>query len=300
MNQIDARTRYCAVFGHPISHSASPAMQNAGLAALGLNWRYLAFDVRPERLSEALAGARRMGFMGLNLTVPHKVLAMELVQAGEEAVRIWGAINTVAFEGQTEDGRWRPLREFGAAPVNTRAVGFNTDAEAIPRAIREDLGIDLRRARVLLLGAGGAGRTAALRAAWEGASELYLVNRTEARARELAREIAERYPATRVEAGYPAGTVDLVVNATSVGLQSEAWLPFETARFALERAGAVFDMIYRPAETPLLKAAARAGCKTANGLGMLLHQGTRALEIWTGQPAPVETMRQALKQNVYG
>src|SRR6267154_6073806 len=91
----DAATRYCAVFGHPIRHSASPAMQNAGLAALGLNWRYLAFEVRPEELREAIVGAKRMGFVGVNLTVPHKLLAVDMVDALDESAKLWHAVNTV-------------------------------------------------------------------------------------------------------------------------------------------------------------------------------------------------------------
>jgi len=106
---IDASTRYCAVFGHPIKHSASPAMQNAGLVALGLNWRYIAFDVRPEELREALAGAKRMGFVGVNLTVPHKLLAVDMVDVLEESAKKWGAVNTVSFEGRDKSGTWLPL-----------------------------------------------------------------------------------------------------------------------------------------------------------------------------------------------
>ncbi|HOB31555.1 MAG TPA: shikimate dehydrogenase, partial [Verrucomicrobiota bacterium] len=108
---IDAGTRYCAVLGHPVRHSASPAMQNAGIARLGLNWRYLAFDVRPEELRTALAGARSMQFVGLNLTVPHKLLALEMMDVLDESAKTWGAVNTVRFEGRDRSGAWRPLYE---------------------------------------------------------------------------------------------------------------------------------------------------------------------------------------------
>jgi shikimate dehydrogenase len=282
---IDASTRYCAVFGHPIKHSASPAMQNAGIAALGLNWRYLAFDVDPAHLREALAGANRMGFVGVNLTVPHKLLAVEMVDALDDSAKTWGAVNTVRFE--TDGGK-------------TIARGFNTDADAITRSLHEDLGVELRGAKVLLLGAGGAGRTAALKLAAEGVDELHLVNRTESKAAAVAKEISGRKPAVKVAVGYPGTAVDLVLNATSLGLQPDDASPLDGAKFSLRQARAVYDMVYRPAETPLLKAATEAGCRTANGLGMLLYQGATALEIWTGQPAPVEIMRRALTENVYG
>src|SRR5262249_13085786 len=173
---MDATTRYCAVFGHPIKHSASPAMQNAGLAALGLNWRYLAFEVRPDELRLALEGAKAMRFIGVNLTVPHKLLALEMIDALDESARRWGAVNTVRFEGTDSRGRWRPLREFDGAPRHVRSVGFNTDADAIAEALRQDLGVRLAGAKVLLLGAGGAGRTAVLKLASENVKELFLVN----------------------------------------------------------------------------------------------------------------------------
>jgi shikimate dehydrogenase len=283
---IDASTRYCAVFGHPIKHSASPAMQNAGIAALGLNWRYLAFEVQPENLREAIAGAKRMGFVGLNLTVPHKLLAVEMVDLLDDTAKIWGAVNTIRFE----------LDGTGI----TRTRGFNTDADAITRSLREDLGVELRGAKVLLLGAGGAGRVAALKLATDGVGELYLVNRTEAKVAAVAEEIRTRSPDVKVRVGYPLGEVDLVMNATSLGLRAEDALPFVAEKFSFRQARAVYDMVYRPAETAFLQAAKVAGCRTANGIGMLLYQGAKALEIWSGQPAPVEIMRQALIKNVYG
>jgi len=275
-------------------------MQNAGLAALGLDWRYVAFEVEPANLRMAIHGAQAMNFVGLNLTVPHKLLAVEMVDVLDESAKGWGAVNTIAFEGRDDRGAWRPLREFADPPREVRSRGYNTDAEAIHRALGEELGMELRGAAVLLLGAGGAGRTAALKLAAERVSELYLVNRTASKAEAVAREIRERLPGVKLTLGYPAGPVDLVLNATSLGLKANDPSPLDGSRFALRQAGAVYDMIYRPAETALLKAAKAAGCRTANGLGMLLYQGAKALELWTGQAAPVEIMRRALKQNVYG
>jgi shikimate dehydrogenase len=283
---IDASTRYCAVFGHPIKHSASPAMQNAGIASLGLNWRYLAFEVDPKNLREAILGAKQMGFVGVNLTVPHKLLALDMVDRLDSSGKNWGAVNTIRFESDANGG--------------VVSHGFNTDADAITRSLREDLGVELGGAKALLLGAGGAGRVAALKLAADGVSELWLVNRTEAKAAAIGDEIRQRHPGVKVNVGYPSGGVDLLLNATSLGLKAEDKLPLEEARFSLKKAHAVYDMIYRPAETPLLKAAKAAGCRTANGIGMLLYQGAKALEIWTGKTAPVEVMRRALEQNVYG
>lgn len=298
---INASTRFCAVYGHPIKHSASPAMQNAGMAALGLNWRYLAMDVHPEELRPALLGARAMQFVGLNLTVPHKLLAMDMVDVLDESAKHWGAVNTVRFEGRDKGGTWLPLHQFAETPPEKiRSQGFNTDADAITRSLREDLGIELTGARVLLLGAGGAGRVAALKLAAEQVGELFLVNRTPSKATSVAVEIRRRHPNVKVHLEYPRGEVDLTINATSLGLTAGDSLPLDAKQFSLRQTRAVYDMIYRPAETPLLHAAQTAGCRVANGLGMLLYQGAKAQEIWSGQPAPVEIMRAALKKNIYG
>lgn len=274
-------------------------MQNAGFAALSLNWRYLAFEVAPKDLRQAIAGAQVMGFVGLNLTVPHKLLAPEMLDVLDESARAWGAVNTVRFEGRLADGSWRGLGDFPDRPPEVRSQGFNTDADAVVRALREDLGWEPAGASVLLLGAGGAGRTAAMRLAAEGVSELFLHNRTASKAEAVAQEIRSRWPRVNVASGYPGRPVDLVLNATSLGLRPDDPLPLDQRLFPLERSKAVYDMIYRPAETPLLKLARAAGCRAANGLGMLLHQGAKALEIWTSRTAPLAAMRRALEASVY-
>lgn len=276
-------------------------MQNAGIAALELNWRYLAFEVRPEELRTALVGAKTMQFIGLNLTVPHKLLAVDMVDTLDESAKLWSAVNTIQFEGRDKAGTWMPLPQFDETPPEkVRTRGYNTDAEAIVRSLREDLGLEVQGARVLLLGAGGAGRVAALKLASENVAELFLVNRTQSKAATVAAEIRRRHPSVRVQLGYPRGEVDLALNATSLGLASSDALPVDEKQFSLRQALAVYDMVYRPAETPLLRAARAVGSRTAHGLGMLLYQGAKALEIWTGKPAPLEIMRQALQENVYG
>jgi shikimate dehydrogenase len=179
-------------------------------------------------------------------------------------------------------------------------VGHNTDAAGLALALREDLDFRFENARVLLLGAGGAGRVAALLLAEAGVGELFLHNRTAAKAEDIAVEVHERYPKVQVTVGYPHRQVDLILNATSLGLRVEDPLPLDLDRFRLTDTRAVYDMVYRPAQTALLERARDAGCRVANGLGMLLHQGTRAFELWTGQPAPAEVMREALHTEVYG
>ena len=301
---ITASTRYCAVYGQPIRHSASPAMHNPALAELGLDWRYLAFEVAPDELGQAIAGAKAMRYIGLNLTVPHKLLALDMVDVLDESAETWGAVNTICFETESDGGKWTPLGQaLGQAHGEVRAKGYNTDADGITLALQQDLGLNLAGLKVLFLGAGGAGRVAALKLAKEGVAELHLVNRTKTKAVDLANEIRDRFPSTAVSVGYPdnaSGNVDLVLNATSLGLKLDDALPIDENQFNLSHAEAVFDMIYQPAETPLLAKAEAAGCRTANGLGMLLWQGVKALEIWTGQSAPVEVMRDALTAHIYG
>lgn len=242
-----------------------------------------------------------MRYVGLNLTVPHKLLAVDMMHALDESAKNWGAVNTVRFEGRDKAGTWLPLHQFDDAPPDKiRAQGFNTDAEAITRSLREDLGFELRGARVLLLGAGGAGRVAALKIAAEGVGELFLVNRTQSKAGAVAAEIRRRHLDVKINVGYPRGEVDLVINATSLGLAPDDPLPIDSKQFSVRQAVAVYDMIYRPIETPFLQAAKAVGCRTANGLGMLLYQGAKALEIWSGQTAPIEVMREALRKEVYG
>jgi shikimate dehydrogenase len=140
---------------------------------------------------------------------------------------------------------------------------------------------------------------AALRLALENVSELFLVDFVSAKAEAVAEEIRKRHPRVKVKVGFPPGPVDLLLNATPLGLKPGDPLPLDEKQYSLRQARAVFDMIYNPAETPLLKAAKAAGCRTANGLGMLLHQGAKAFEIWTGQPAPIDVMRRALEAEVY-
>lgn len=272
-------------------------MHNAALTHLGLNWRYLAFDVDPDNLEPAIRGAQFMGFVGLNLTVPHKVLALNMVDEIDPTARRWGAVNTIRFEGRHATGGWLPLAYFvQQEPSETRSVGYNTDADAIIRAIKDDLDFNVSGKSVLLLGAGGAGRAAALRIADDLPAKLYLINRTRSRAEQLAEEIKRDHPAIEIGLDYPDASVDLALNATSLGLKLRDPLPIDKAWLVAHPPHHAYDMIYRPAETPFLQLARDHGARIANGLGMLLHQGADALEIWSGKVAPRDVMRAALEK----
>jgi len=265
-----------AVLGHPISHSLSPPMHNAALAALApadarfRDWEYFRFDVPPDDLPRALEVLHAKKFCGLNLTVPHKVIAFDRVARVDPAARPVGAVNTLRWAA---DG-WE---------------GFNTDGYGLAAALRATLGRDLAHADVLVLGAGGAARGAAVECLQRRCRSLWIANRTRenldallAVVTPLAGGIPVRgFPPTAIPRDLPAGAV--VINATSAGLRPDDAPPIDLA--TLPRPAAVFDMIYNPPLTALLGAAAALGLPHANGLAMLAHQGAKSLEIWTGVAA---------------
>lgn len=275
-----------AVLGHPIKHSISPAMHNAALGEMARaetrfgDWRYFRFEVPPEELPRALDLLHARGFRGVNLTVPHKILAFASprVVAIDPAARPVGAINTLR---RREDG-WE---------------GFNTDGHGLSEGLREDLGAGLAGAHVVLLGAGGAARGAAVECLQRRVASLWIANRTKENLdalRALLAPLADGIPVHGFDPARPPAEIPpgaLVINATSAGLKPADPLPIDLA--ALPAPRAVYDMIYNPPATALLALAQTRGIPAANGLSMLVHQGARALEIWTGGQVPVDAMRRA-------
>lgn len=259
-----------AVLGHPIGHSLSPPMHNAALAALArtdprfADWRYFRFDVRPDDLPRALELLRLKRFRGVNLTVPHKVIAFNLVAKIDAAARPAGAVNTLLW---TERG-WH---------------GFNTDGYGLTTALRETLDCAIAGSSIVLLGAGGAARAAAVACLARDCGVLLLVNRTKKNRDallEVLRPLAGKIP---ILPALPKAAGYILVNATSSGLRPGDPPPVDLA--ALPRPAGVYDMIYNPPRTPLLLQAEALGLPCANGLSMLAHQGAKSLEIWTGVPA---------------
>lgn len=287
MIKISGHTRPFAVLGHPIGHTLSPVMHNAAFEALGWDALYLAFDVKPERLMAVLPAMRSMGFGGVNLTIPHKEVAFRGLSRLDDSARLLGAVNTVKF---AEDGE---------------LVGHNTDGAGFLRALDEAFGRTVKGDSVLVLGSGGAGRAVALTAAREGARRLVLADLDESRCDRVATEIRGLFPAVEVAvAGAAAAQVeaarqaDLVVQATPVGMKADDRSLLGPEAF---RAGQrAFDLIYHVSQTVFMEAARQGGAEAVNGLGMLLHQGAKAFHIWTGVQPPLEAMRRALEQAVYG
>ena len=277
-----------AVLGHPIKHSISPAMHNAALAEMAAtdarfqSWRYFRFDVAPEDFPVALHRLHAAGFYGLNLTVPHKVMAFDLIEAIDPAAQPIGAVNTLR---RTDNG-WQ---------------GFNTDGYGLATAVQETLGISISDTPIILLGAGGAARGAAVECLQRGGPSLHIANRTAANRDALIEQIRPLAQHTALHSFAPAEppsdlpTGALVINATSAGLNVDDPLPIDLA--ALPAPRGVYDMIYNPPETALLAAAKTRSIPTANGLSMLVHQGVRALEIWSEADVPAEAMARAVGLN---
>jgi shikimate dehydrogenase len=279
---IGSATRLFGVLGFPVRHSLSPLMQNAALAEMGLDGIYLAFEVRPEQLGDALRGLGAIGAEGVNLTIPLKESVLPLLdRISPEAEQI-GAVNTVRFEkGRTE--------------------GYNTDAPGFLASLR-DGGIEPVGKRCLILGAGGSAKAVAVALAGAGA-QLTLANRTHERALELARILKEGSAGVSVDVVPLAegaleraiAAADLLVNTTPIGMTPRPDAVPPVPLQALHPGLFVYDLIYNPAETRLLAAARQAGSRGCNGVGMLAHQGALALEIWTGRPAPAATMERSLR-----
>jgi shikimate dehydrogenase len=258
-----------AVLGHPVGHSRSPAMQNAALAELGLGeeWSYEAIDVAPDTFEPRVWAMASEGFAGANVTVPHKGAALALADDLSETAREIGAANTLIFE------------EGSVRADNTDAAGLLRALSASPRG-----------QRALVLGAGGAARAVVWALAREGA-EVAVWNRTELRSRDLCEELGGEPVAAPVQADYA-----LIVNSTAVGLGGEdpfAELPLAPDRFVDGQI--VVDMVYGKSQSALLSAATAAGAAAVDGLEVLVQQGALSLEIWTGRPAPLDTMRAAAR-----
>ncbi len=279
------------VLGDPVAHSLSPPIQNAALEQGGLDLRYARFQIAPNELAEALQLFRQLDFVGLNLTVPHKMAALPLLDEVDERARQVGAVNTIIFR-------------------NGQSLGRNSDGPGFVHAIREEFSVDLRDLRVLLLGAGGgAGRALAWQCALENCERLVLVNRTFEKAQLLANDLKEHFAGPRVlgpEARLEAirweeralraqiARTDLLINATSLGLKPSDPLPLPGSLLAPHLL--VYDLVYHGARTPFLAAAEESGARGASGLTMLLHQGALAFEQWFDRPAPLAAMRAALSR----
>ncbi len=283
--KISGKTRVVGIIGSPVGHSLSPAMQNAAIDELGIEYVYVPFPVEPDFLGQAVEGLRRLGIWGCNVTIPHKSTIIPFLDRISPEAELCGAVNTVCREGDL-------------------LVGYNTDGAGFLASVREDLGHEPRGSSLLLLGAGGAARGAIVALAGAGALRIVIANRTRERGAALVERFQAVFPAVQFvtsslgaeELAEHLREADLLVNTTSVGMNGTSFdsLPLSELRST----GKIYDMVYVPAETPLLIAAKTRGLACANGLGMLAAQGAAAFSLWTGREAPCAVMRQKLRDEL--
>jgi shikimate dehydrogenase len=293
---IDGQTKVVALLGDPVAHSLSPRMHNAAFAAAELNWRYVAFRVSSEELAAALRAVAALGMVGCNVTIPHKEAALGAVDDPDPVASHVGAVNTVRVAAG-------------------RLQGFNTDAPGLLDALIHDGGAALDGRTAVVIGAGGGARAAGFALAGR-AARVTILNRTVSRARGLAQRITAAQPQCAVNAADLSMSsiaaaldgADVLIHATSAtmaplsGVEGSAamgggggraeWLA--AVEKQLRPGITVLDMVYTPARTDLLAAAERAGATAVSGLALLVHQGARSFELWTGRPAPVDVMRRAV------
>ncbi len=284
------------IFGDPIEHSLSPVMQNEALRALGMDASFHAFCVKKAGLKDAIRGAAAMGFGGLNLTLPLKEEALELefLRADELAMAI-GAVNTISFDNsgkeceEDEEKRTSKLEDIGDCSQVSRIRGHNTDGWGALLAL-QDAGVRIEGSRVLLIGAGGAARAVAYTLEKEGA-EISIANRSLRRAHDLAASVGGM-GFCLCDLEKLVGRADIIINATSLGMRTGDARLFDGS--LLKSSQAVFDIVYNR-DTELLQDARGAGSVAIDGVMMLVYQGAKALEIWTGAKAPVDLMERAVR-----
>lgn len=282
MSEKNYKSELVGVFGHPVAENPTIVMQEAAFRDLGLNWRYLNLEVRPEDLKDAVMGLRAMNFAGINCTIPHKTRVLEFLDEIAPDAKLMGAVNTIRREGN-------------------KLIGENTDGKGFIRSLREDAKISPIGKRVVILGAGGAARAMTVELALNGAAHITVVNRDAARGRDLVKLLSENTP---IQAEFvewnsvytvPDGT-DVLANATSIGLypnvNDKPNLNYDSIRAGM----IVCDVIPNPPSTPFLREAEARGARTLDGLGMLVYQGAIGFKMWTGHDASIGVMRAALEK----
>ncbi len=278
---ITGSTNIVALIGHPVEHSFSPPMHNAAFRKLDMDWAYVAFDVNPNNLKSAVEGAKALNIKGFNVTIPHKIDVMEFLDEIDEVADLIGAVNTIDFKSMK---------------------GYNTDGIGAVKAIEEVTPIKNRN--VVVAGAGGVSRAISFYIAKYGAEALTILNRNVEKAQNLAGDVMDSGLIGEVKSdsickiGDYVDEADILVDTTPIGMHPHV------SDAAIVEAGqmhedlVVFDAVYNPNETVLIKETLKAGAKPVYGIKMLLYQGAESFEIWTGKKAPVDEMERALRQTL--
>ncbi len=285
-HELNFKQELTGCFGYPVAENPTQAMIEPAYKAMGLDWRYITMEVRPEQLADAVRGVRAIGFKGFNCTIPHKVAVIEHLDGLGESAELMGAVNCVV----RRDGK---------------LIGENTDGKGFVSSIRELC--DPRGKSMVLVGAGGAARAISVEMALAGVERIVVVNRTVERGRELelllkgrvsqvvGGKLAVEFTPLEDEYSIPAG-IDILVNATSIGLYPDVQAKVPVATDSLRPEMVVADVIPNPPATQLVRTAREIGCQVIDGLGMLVAQGVIGIEYWTGQTPDAAVMRKSLEE----
>lgn len=279
--KTEGTTKVVGIFGYPVKHSASPAMHNAAFEALELDYAYLPFKVRPERLGEAAQALVSLNMAGVNITIPHKETIRPYLQKISREAELIGAVNTIAVRDE-------------------KLIGYNTDGQGFIASLREDGGEKVKGKVLLVLGAGGAARAVVTQAALEGAGEILITDKVEEKAEKVVRGLKKNIPfgpaqaISQKEIKSQLKKADFLINATPMGMHPQDPLIIDPDW--LSPALLVFDLVYNLGETKLMKTAREKGCRVVGGLGMLIHQGAISFQLWTGKKAPIEIMQKILEE----
>ena len=279
--KIKGSTNIVGLIGHPVEHSFSPPMHNAAFDELGMDYAYVAFDVNPTDLQTAIEGAKSLNIKGFNVTIPHKIEVMKFLNEIDEVAGLIGAVNTIDFKN---------------------LKGYNTDGIGAVRAIEEVTSI--KNKNVVVAGAGGASRAISFYLAKYGAESMAILNRNVEKAQGLAADVSQSGLIGEVKADSISEIsnylkdADILVDTTPIGMHPN--ISDEPIAFAedMDEDLVVFDAVYNPNETVLLKEAIKAGANPVYGIKMLLYQGAESFKIWTGRDAPVDVMEKALKDTL--
>lgn len=268
--RVTGKTRLIGIIGNPVEHSVSPMLHNSLCRQLGIDVIYVPFKVEKNDLDNAVKGLKAINILGFNITIPYKKEIMKYIDDNTKEALLMGAVNTV----KNIDGRF---------------YGYNTDAEGFSRSFKEESGTNFKDKKIVLIGAGGAARAIAVKMTIEGARKIYVVNRTESKAREFieminsnVKNIAEY---ASMDENSDTGVLkqsDIIINTTSVGMYPNIDESPIGHSDIFSGGQIVYDVVYNPSKTKFLSYAENKGCKTINGLGMLFYQGIFAFEIWTG------------------
>ena len=279
--KIKGSTNIVGLIGHPVEHSFSPPMHNAAFDALNMDYAYVAFDVNPNDLKSAIEGAESLNIKGFNVTIPHKVDVMQYLDELDEVARLIGAVNTIDFKN---------------------LKGYNTDGIGAVKAIEEVTSI--KNKNVVVVGAGGASRAISFYIAKYGAESLTILNRNEVKAESLASDVSDSGLIGEVASdsinaiGNYMESADVLIDTTPLGMHPNINDEPIVKADMMDEDLVVFDAVYNPNETVLLKEAIKAGANPVYGIKMLLYQGAESFKIWTGRDAPVDVMEKALKDTL--